>query len=99
MGRGIELRPEQFGKLLRSLGFRRCGKLEPPKDAPACFRRTLYLYEKLLAEQGEGDAADEAQLAPIAAEEKPSKKRQTKEAIGTVVNDTKQIDSFEHENL
>jgi 7SK snRNA methylphosphate capping enzyme len=96
--RGIELRPEHFGKLLHSLGFRRCVKLEPPQDAPACFRRTLYLYEKPVSEQ-EG-AADlvEPQLAEAASKKKPTKKTQPEELAGAVIDSIMQPEVVDQED-
>merc|ERR1712194_922472 len=56
--RTIEIRPSDFDVYLCGLGFAQVGVIQPPENAPACFRRTVYVYKlrdvaKVGAEVGE----------------------------------------------
>jgi len=73
--RGIGLKPEDFGEFLLGLGFKHLGKLDPPKDGPSCFKRTVYIYQRQDRDQGVVDAPagdDQAQSSVELAEEHPT---------------------------
>merc|ERR1711871_129453 len=66
--RSIELRPEHFGKFLSSLGFDHVGTLDPPKDGPSCFKRTIYVYRRRECSTGDDNVSTKDDLVASSTE-------------------------------